>query len=1326
MITKPGVCPSNSAFPTLPNFSSTATCPSHARHSGWREIFRGGFASIFALSLLLFIAAVPAQAERKVETLPAGSAPHAVVVNPKTNKTYVVNSSGSVTIVDGATDSTTTVAVGTLPKDAAVNPATNKIYVTNNGSNNVTVIDGATNATTTVATGGGAYGVAVNPVTNKIYVANYTDGTVSVIDGTTNSTATVAAGAGAYAVAVNPVTNKIYVTNSSAATVTVIDGATNSPTTVNVGSNPLAVAANPVTNKIYVANLGSNNVTVIDGATNSTTPITLSAAPRAVAVNPVTNRIYVVTSHTLAVIDGASNVAAEQPATGPDLVADPEAVALNPITNRVYVSNTTGSVTVFEADSNLGGLNIDPGLGPIAVNPVTNRVFVANVDHDNVTVIDGSSYDYAPVVVGSEPQHVAVNPVTNKIYVTNYSGNSVTVIDGTDNFTATIPSAGNPSAVAINPVTNRIYVANINGASVTVIDGTNDTVLDEVLTGDFPGAIAVNPVTNRIYVATESGTVTVIDGDTDFSTQVAAGANMRAVGANAVTNKIYVVNYGSAFVTVIDGASNTAINIPSQTGGYAVGVNSVTNRIYVANYTHNNALVIDGATNFATTVNTGASPQSVAVNPISNKIYIGNIDSNDVTVIDGATNSTTTVPLGPVSPYSVAVNPVTNKIYVSVIDCCVLEIDGASTTPPDGLSIGSDSSSVTVNPITNVVYSVRVNADAVNAIVEQNVQPSPLVTTIDPLPDNQTDNPTPAFDFSATSSYFPIAAPVDSLLFQFDTWQGKWQAAQPTGFGFFSGTPTAPLAAGPHILYAYATDGSQATSIMGGFSSSPIIGAINAYYFIVKPPTIPTTTTLTSNVNPVLAGHSVTFTAFVQTTPPSSKIPKGSVGFFDGSTLLQTVALVGTGSATYQTSSLSGGSHSITATYIPAAGFASSDSNVVNEVVGQPLGFSSAGTTTFTVGVSGSFTVTTTGSPTPSIGRSGTLPSGVTFVDNGNGTGTLSGTPASGTQNTYSLTFTAHNGVTSDATQSFSLVVNPPVLQSIAVSPSPASVGVGQTVTFTATGLYSGGSTQNLTNTAIWHSSDTSRATIASSGVATGISAGGSNITATSGSITSSPSLLTVTAAGLSFSPTSVAFGQVTTYTRTTQVLTVSNRGSAAVQFSKISLGSLNNVSSDDLQQSNNCGSSLAGGRSCQVTLSLRPSKTGSISAILSFQDNASGSPQQVQVTATGTAPKATVSPSSLSFSNQNVNTTSGSKTVTLTNSGTGPLTISGITLTGSNPTEFVITGNGCGSSLAQGAHCTVSVAFKPKSKSSRSATLRFTDNAQTTTQNVSLSGKGN
>ena len=84
----------------------------------------------------------------------------------------------------------------------------------------------------------------------------------------------------------------------------------------------------------------------------------------------------------------------------------------------------------------------------------------------------------------------------------------------------------------------------------------------------------------------------------------------------------------------------------------------------------------------------------------------------------------------------------------------------------------------------------------------------------------------------------------------------------------------------------------------------------------------------------------------------------------------------------------------------------------------------SANSTTFTVGTAGSFTVTTTGSPTPSLTETGALPSPVTFKDNGNGTATLSGTPAAGTAGSYPITIKASNGVGTAASQSFTLTVN--------------------------------------------------------------------------------------------------------------------------------------------------------------------------------------------------------------------------------------------------------------------------------------------------------------
>src|SRR6185437_16232968 len=84
----------------------------------------------------------------------------------------------------------------------------------------------------------------------------------------------------------------------------------------------------------------------------------------------------------------------------------------------------------------------------------------------------------------------------------------------------------------------------------------------------------------------------------------------------------------------------------------------------------------------------------------------------------------------------------------------------------------------------------------------------------------------------------------------------------------------------------------------------------------------------------------------------------------------------------------------------------------------------SANAATFTENVAGTFTVTAPAFPTvTSLTETGNLPSGVTFVDNGDGTATLAGTPDAATGGTYPITITAGNGIGTDATQSFTLTV---------------------------------------------------------------------------------------------------------------------------------------------------------------------------------------------------------------------------------------------------------------------------------------------------------------
>ncbi|HTA58682.1 MAG TPA: Ig-like domain-containing protein [Candidatus Baltobacteraceae bacterium] len=96
------------------------------------------------------------------------------------------------------------------------------------------------------------------------------------------------------------------------------------------------------------------------------------------------------------------------------------------------------------------------------------------------------------------------------------------------------------------------------------------------------------------------------------------------------------------------------------------------------------------------------------------------------------------------------------------------------------------------------------------------------------------------------------------------------------------------------------------------------------------------------------------------------------------------------------------------------------------------------------------------------------------------------------------------------------LTVNPAgvTLKSIAVTPMSPSIVAGNTQQFTATGTYSDNSTKNITTSVTWKSSNTAFATIGTaSGLATGVAAGTTEITATQGSVVSPNDPLTVTAA---------------------------------------------------------------------------------------------------------------------------------------------------------------------------------------------------------------------
>jgi predicted acylesterase/phospholipase RssA len=202
--------------------------------------------------------------------------------------------------------------------------------------------------------------------------------------------------------------------------------------------------------------------------------------------------------------------------------------------------------------------------------------------------------------------------------------------------------------------------------------------------------------------------------------------------------------------------------------------------------------------------------------------------------------------------------------------------------------------------------------------------------------------------------------------------------------------------------------------------------------------------------------------------------------------------------------------------------------------------------------------------------------------------------------------------------------------------------------------------------------------------------------------------------------PTSVAFGSEQTNVRSAAMLvTVTNTGNAPLLITSIAL------SGQDprlFSQINTCRSSVAVGAACTISVVFKPTSTGSKTATLSV--NGGAGTQSVALSGTGVAPSYTVLPTSVAFGSQLHGTTSAAQSVTVMNSGNGPLPITSITLSGQNLHQFSQTNN-CGSAVAVGAACTISVVFKPTLKGSMTATLSVNGGGGAATQSIALSGTG-
>lgn len=213
--------------------------------------------------------------------------------------------------------------------------------------------------------------------------------------------------------------------------------------------------------------------------------------------------------------------------------------------------------------------------------------------------------------------------------------------------------------------------------------------------------------------------------------------------------------------------------------------------------------------------------------------------------------------------------------------------------------------------------------------------------------------------------------------------------------------------------------------------------------------------------------------------------------------------------------------------------------------------------------------------------------------------------------------------------------------------------------------------------------------------------------------------------------PESLNFGAVDQLsTSPTQPVTIRNAASASAP---LALGAITTSAGSDFGiAGGTCepGQNIPVGGSCTVLLAFTPSAAGTRSAQLNVVHNGSAGVSTLPLTGIGTgeSPVIALSPPALSFS-QTVGSVSSDLRVLIGNTGTGPLRLGALALSGEQAGEFTLTPNAsCGpdTTLAGGESCGVMVRFAPAAAGTRRATLTIAHNALGGSSTIALTGFGN
>jgi YVTN family beta-propeller protein len=535
--------------------------------------------------------------------------------------------------------------------------------------------------------------------------------------------------------------------------------------------------------------------------------------------------------------------------------------------------------------------------------------------------------------------------------------------------------ASSPPVVSVTSPANGATVSSSTVSITGTASSSSNTITSVQVSIDGASYVAATGTTSWSYTANglaagiHSITVKATDnqGLIGYSTNVVTGTtiptgNGQELVFDPANGNIYVANIAQGTISEISSTTNQVINtisgLPGPTG---ITYDSVNGYLYTTNYNSNNVSVVDTATNHVvTTISTGIgiNPFGVAYVP-NGDIYVANTGSSTVSVIDPTTNNVVnTIPVG-AHPQDFTYDSANHLLYMTNQGShSVSVIDPSTNTVVNTIGVGNSPRGLVYDPANGKIYVANFADNTVSIIDTSNNNVSAIPTGSSGGPNGVAFDPANEFvyvpDFSGTRLNV-----MDSTT---DT---------------FINPVTLPSA--PYYYYAIFDPINSDIYITSG-TNVAIVQTQTQFTVTVQD----TTTSIVSSQNPSTVGQSVTFTATVSPTPTTGD----TVTFYDGATNIGTGTTNSTGQATLATSTLSVGSHSVTATFAGDSSFVTSTSSALSQTVTQITTTTTLTSSASILNPGQSVTFTATVSPTPTTGDTVTFLNGTSPL----GTGTTNST----------------------------------------------------------------------------------------------------------------------------------------------------------------------------------------------------------------------------------------------------------------------------------------------------------------------------------------------